>query len=81
MVNIIHKFNENINYNCYALLVACEPNTFSAVEESSCTPCPLGQYQPLVGSKSCLVCKYPLQDPQCMRELVSIISKKEFEVV
>lgn len=54
-------------------LAACQPNTYSAGDESYCTPCAVGEYQPVGGSKSCLSCTSPLQDPACLRIMVSIL--------
>ncbi|XP_031329765.1 uncharacterized protein LOC116160654 [Photinus pyralis] len=50
---------------------ACSRNTFSRGDETRCIECPAGQYQPMAGSKSCLVCATPLQDPYCLRVVYS----------
>ncbi|KAF5290988.1 hypothetical protein FQA39_LY14519 [Lamprigera yunnana] len=46
---------------------ACQRNTFNKGTGTKCVPCPVGQYQPLPESKSCLSCSNPLQDPYCLR--------------
>ncbi|KAF5290990.1 hypothetical protein FQA39_LY14521 [Lamprigera yunnana] len=50
---------------------ACQRNTFNKGAGTKCVACPVGQYQPLPGSKSCLSCSNPLQDPYCLRIVYS----------
>ncbi|KAF2900320.1 hypothetical protein ILUMI_05866 [Ignelater luminosus] len=54
---------------------ACGRNKFSRGDETHCTACPAGQYQPMVGSRSCLKCTSPLQDPYCLRVVYSNAQK------
>ncbi|KAF5301111.1 hypothetical protein FQR65_LT08941 [Abscondita terminalis] len=62
-------------YSKTRLCEACKRNTYSKGDETQCLPCPAGQYQPLVGSKSCVVCSNPLQDPYCLRIVYSNTQK------
>ncbi|KAJ8973045.1 hypothetical protein NQ317_011325 [Molorchus minor] len=51
--------------------VLCPRHTYSEDDDAFCKVCPAGQYQPMPGSKSCLVCTSPLDDSMCLRMLYS----------
>ncbi|XP_017786960.1 PREDICTED: myb-like protein X [Nicrophorus vespilloides] len=52
------------------ICIACDPNSFSDGDEAYCSQCPKWQYQPNVGSKSCLTCTSPLQNPNCLTAMM-----------
>ncbi|KAK4884899.1 hypothetical protein RN001_001170 [Aquatica leii] len=62
-------------YSKTHLCGTCKKNTYSSGDETNCLACPAGQYQPLAGSKSCLICSNPLQDPYCLRIVYSNTQK------
>ena len=57
-------------YNVYLFLVSCEPGSYSVYSERTrvfngegltervpeCIPCPIGSYEPRVGSDECITC-------------------------
>ena len=42
-------------YFCH-FLAQCDPGTYSRTGVGECSPCNHGEYQPLVGQTSCIVC-------------------------
>lgn len=73
------NFDHLLTYFIYSS-VACPKNTFSEADEAYCKPCRIGEYQPIVGSKSCIPCNSPIDDTLCLRVLVYIFSKLKFDV-
>lgn len=51
--------------------VLCPRHTFSGDDEAFCQVCPANQYQPMPGSRSCLLCSSPVDHVMCLRMLYS----------